>query len=319
MDLVEIGIATALVSLLVYVGLFFACAACKWQKVLKLGFIFDPLVKLCKLPRCCSFYFLMCLVNLSSSLPTLSGFYKKGLVSNDKQVIAAVLTAGLPIMLWYVVFLTGPLVIGLFGVKNGIYFLVVWTSIGLVQTAIGVTYSRIKLSEPAQEQDCEYGGYSYEGGDFKTKITDAFKESLKMAVKVLRILAPVIFILYVITNSEEVMSYVTAGLQPIASIFPLDSEEALLISLTAAVNLIPALSITPQFIVDGLPLIEAFMAIIVGMFMFNLFDVFHSFIPFNVAFFGRKLGMKVAIALFLSIGISDLAVIMMLWAVKIIA
>ena len=319
MDLIEISIATALVSLLVYVGLFFACAACKWQWVLKLGFIFEPLVKLCKLPRCCSFYFLMCLVNLSSSLPTLSGFYKKGLVSNDKQVIAAVLTAGLPIMLWYVVFLTGPLVIGLFGIKNGIYFLVVWTSIGLVQTAIGVTYSRIKLSEPAQEQDCEYGGYSYVGGDFKTKITDAFKESLKMAVKVLRILAPVIFILYVITNSEEVMSYVTAGLQPIASIFPLDSEEALLISLTAAVNLIPALSITPQFIVDGLPLIEAFMAIIVGMFMFNLFDVFHSFIPFNVAFFGRKLGMKVAIALFLSIGISDLAVIMMLWAVKIIA
>jgi hypothetical protein len=261
----------------------------------------------------------MCLVNLSSSLPTLSGFYKKGLVSNDKQVIAAVLTAGLPIMLWYVVFLTGPLVIGLFGIKNGICFLAVWTSIGLVQTAIGVTYSRIKLSEPSQEQDCEYGGYSYEEGDFRTKITNAFKESLKMAVKVLRILAPVIFILYVITNSEEVMSYVTAGLQPIASIFPLDSEEALLISLTAAVNLIPALSMAPQFIVDGLPLIEAFMAIIVGMFLFNLFDVFHSFIPFNVAFFGRKLGMKVAIALFLSIGISDLAVIMMLWTVKIIA
>jgi len=319
MDLVEIAIDTALVSLLVYVGLFFACAACKWEKVLKLGFIFAPLVKLCKLPRCCSFYFLMCLVNLSSSLPTLSGFYKKGLVSNDKQVIAAVLTAGLPIMLWYVVFLTGPLVIGLFGIKNGVSFLAVWTSIGLVQSAIGVTYSRIKLSDPSQEQDCEYGGYSYEGGDFKTKITDAFRESLKMAVKVLRILAPAIFILYVITNSEEVMSYVTAGLQPIADVFPLDSEEALLISLTAAVNLIPALSITPQFIVDGLPLIEAFMAIIVGMFLFNLFDVFHSFIPFNVAFFGRKLGMKVAIALFLSIGISELVIITLLWSIKVFA
>jgi len=214
MDLVKIAIDTALVSLLVYVGLFFACAACKWQWVLKLGFIFDPLVKLCKLPRCCSFYFLMCLVNLSSSLPTLSGFYKKGLVSTDKQVIAAVLTAGLPIMLWYVFFLTGPLVIGLFGIKNGVCFLAVWVCIGLVQTGIGVTYGRIKLSEPAQGQDCEYehGGYSYEEGDIRTKITNAFKESLKMAVKVLRILAPVIFILYVITGSEEVMSYVTAGL-----------------------------------------------------------------------------------------------------------
>ena len=319
MDLVGIGIATALVSLLVYVGLFFACAACKWQWVLKLGFIFEPLVKLCKLPRCCSFYFLMCFVNLSSSLPTLSGFYKKGLVSNDKQVIAAVLTAGLPIMLWYVVFLTGPLVIGLFGVKNGVCFLAVWACIGLVQTVIGVTYSRIKLSEPAQEQDCEYGGYSYEGGDFKTKITDAFRESLKMAAKVLKILVPVIFILYLITGSEAIMTYVKAGLRPIAGIFPLASEEALLIAITAAVNIIPALSMAPQFIVDGLPVIDAFMAIIVGMFLFNIFEIFHAFIPYNVAFFGRKPGLKVAMALFLSIGISELVVITLLWSIKVFA
>jgi len=318
LDLVAIATGTAMVSLLVYVGLFLACAACKWQWVLKMGFIFNPLVKLCKLPKCCSFYFLMCFVNLSSSLPTLSGFHKKGLVSSDRQVIAAVLTAGLPIMLWYIVFLTGPLVIGLFGIKNGVYFLAVWACIGLVQTTIGVTYSRIKLSDPLEEQDCEYE-YSYAEGDFKTKITDAFWESLKMAAKVLKILVPVIFLLYLITGREAIMTYVKAGLQPIAAIFPLDSEEALLIAITAAINLIPALSMTPQFIADGLPVIDAFIAIIVGMFLFNIFEIFHAFIPYNVAFFGRKPGIKVAMALFLSIGISELVVITMLWGIKTIA
>ncbi len=57
------------------------------------------------------------------------------------------------------------------------------------------------------------------------------------------------------------------------------------------------------------------MGIIVGMFLYNLFEIFHTLIPFNVAFFGSKLGLRVAIALFLSIGVSDLAVIAMLWGV----
>lgn len=56
-------------------------------------------------------------------------------------------------------------------------------------------------------------------------------------------------------------------------------------------------------IVDGLGLTDAFTGIIVGMFLFNIFDVFHTLIPFNVTFFGSKFGHKVAIALFLSIGV----------------
>ena len=54
---------------------------------------------------------------------------------------------------------------------------------------------------------------------------------------------------------------------------------------------------------DGLGLTDAFTGIIVGMFLFNIFDVFHTLIPFNVTFFGSKFGHKVAIALFLSIGV----------------
>lgn len=41
------------------------------------------------------------------------------------------------------------------------------------------------------------------------------------------------------------------------------------------------------------------MGIIVGMFLYNLFEIFHTLIPFNVAFFGSKLRLRVAIALFL--------------------
>ncbi len=325
MDLVKTGIDAAIfifeLTVFIYIGLFMAYIACKRKKLLRLGVIFNPLVRLGKLPGCCAFYFLMSMVNLSSAVPTLLGFYKKGLISDDEQVIAATITAGLPIMFWYVLFFTGPIAIGLFGLKNGILFLGVWISIGLIETTIGIIYGRTKLSESLQDEYADKVDCGFDEAkkvDFKQEIKEAFKESFKTLKKILKILAPVLFLLYTIINSEEIMSYVNEGLRPMAVIFPVESE-AMPIVIAAAFNLIIAMSMAQQLIVNGLSVIDAFMAIIVGMFLFNIFEVFHAFIPYNVSFFGRKLGLKVAIALFLSIGISDLAVIMMLWTVKIIA
>ncbi len=325
MDLVKTGIDAAIFTLeltfFIYIGLLLAYIACKRKKLLRLGFIFNPLVRLGKLPMCCSFYFLMSMVNLSSAAPTLLGFYKKGLVHDDKHVIAATITAGLPIMLWYVLFFTGPIAIGLFGLKNGILFLGIWISIGLIETTIGIIYGRMKLTESLEDEYVDKVDYSFDEAkkvDFKQEIKEAFKESFKTLGKILRILAPVIFLLYIIINSEEIMSYVNWVLRPIAVIFPLEGE-ALPIAIVAAFNLIVAMSMAQQLIMGGLPVVDAFMAIIVGMFLFNMFEVFHAFIPYNVSFFGRKLGLKLSLTLFLAIGASELVVIMMLWGIKVFA
>lgn len=325
MDLVNVvldaGIFTLELTLFIYVGLFLAFIACRRKKLLKMGFVFKPLARISKLPMCCSFYFLMSLINLTSSTPTLLGFYKKGLISDDEQVIAATITAGLPVMFWYVLFFTGPIAIGVFGIKNGLLFLAIWTSIGLIETIIGVIYGRTKLSLPELPQGCEHGyegvnpGFKEHAG-LKQEIKEAFKDSFRTLLKIMMVLAPVIFLLYIIINSEIIMAYVNEGLRPIAGVFPLDSE-ALPIAMVAAFNLIVALSMAQQLIVNGLSVIDAFMAIIVGMFLYNLFELFHTLIPYNISFFGRKLGLRVAVALFLAIGISDLAVIMMLWCLKV--
>ncbi len=211
-------------------------------------------------------------------------------------------------MLWYVIFFTCPLAIGLFGIRNGIYFLLVWLCIGVVQTSIGIIYSRIKI--PAHFEDSEYE-HPFEKKDFKAGINDAFHEGLEMAFKVIRILFPVIFFLYILVESD-IMNYINELMSPVASVFPLQPE-VMPIAITGAFNIIVAFSMAQQLIVNGLALTDAFMGIIVGMFLYNLFEIFHTLIPFNVAFFGSKLGLRVAIALFLSIGVSDLVVIAMLW------
>ncbi|MEA1906917.1 MAG: hypothetical protein U9N12_08215 [Euryarchaeota archaeon] len=306
--IVDGAIFTFWVALLAYIGLFLASAATRWQWVLRLGFVFDPLTKVCRLPKCCSFYFLMCAVNITSSLPTLSGFYKNGMLGGDRQVITAILAGGLPVMIWYVFFFTGPIAIGLFGVRNGLYFLVVWLLIGIVQTTIGIGYSMIRL--PRNFKDSGYE-HPVEKTNFRVGIKDAFHESLGMAVTVFKILVPVVFLLYILVNSD-LMDYVNQLLRPVAAVFPLQPE-VMPIAITGAFNIIVAFSMAQQLIVNGLGLTDAFMGLIVGMFIYNLFEIFHTLIPYNVAFFGSKLGLRVAIALFLSIAVSDFAVIMMLW------
>ena len=112
------------------------------------------------------------------------------------------------------------------------------------------------------------------------------------------------------------MAYVNAALQPVAEILPLEAE-VIPIAMMAAFNLIIAISMAQQLIVNGLLVIDAFMAIVAGMFLYNLFEVFHTLIPYNVSFFGKNLGLKIAVALFLTIGLSDLAVIMVLGCIKV--
>ncbi len=325
MDLVNVGIDATIfllkLILLIYVGLFLAFIACRREKLLRMGFIFKPLTRISKLPMCCSFYFLMTLINLTSSTPTLLGFHKQGLVSKDEQVIAATITAGLPIMFWYVLFFTGPIAVGVFGIKNGLLFLVVWVTIGLVETIMGVIYGRLRIPEVPQEEYVIGNGDGIpnedekESVDFKQEIKDAVKDSLRTLLQILKVLVPVIFLLYIIISSETIMARVNEALLPIAGVLPLESE-AVPIALMAAFNLIVAISVAQQLIVNGLPVIDTFMAIVAGMFLYNLFEVFHTLIPYNVSFFGKKLGLKVAIASFLAIGVSDLVVIMMLWCVK---
>ncbi len=323
MDLVKVGIDAAVfilkLTLFIYIGLFLAYIACKREKILRIGFIFNPLVKFGKLPRCCSFYFLMSMVNSSSALPTLLGFYKQGLVNDDKQVIGATITAGLPLMLESIAF-TGPIAIGLLGLKNGILFLAVFASIGLIEALIGIVYGRTMLSERGEGHDCDFNlnlNFNKEkrGIKFKGEVKEAFKESYKMLLKILKILVPLVFLIYFITNSEVIMHYITEWSRPIALIFPIGSE-TLPVAIISAVNIFVGLNMAQELIVNGMQAIEVFTAIIVGMFLFNFFDLFISFIPYNVSFFGRKLGLKVGLASFLAVGASELAVIMLLWCVK---
>ncbi len=317
-------------SLFILIGLLFAYIACRWRKLYKLGFIFNGLTRIARLPSCCSLYFLMSMLNLSSATPTLLGFYHKKML-NDRQVIVATITAGFPVMLWYIFFFTGPLAIGLLGIQNGLLFLLIWLFIGAVETFMGIIYGRFSLkyenyynkaflNGENQTFSYKYRGYEKERGRsvYIRQVKDAIKESLKTLAKILKVLAPVVFILYIVVNSEEIMRYVSMFLEPIARIFPV-KEEALPITIASAFNIIIAMSLAAQLIEGGsLPPLDAFIAIVAGMLLFNIFEIFHTLIPYNVSFFGRKLGLKVAIAIFIAIAVSEIITIFVLFCVKLL-
>jgi hypothetical protein len=75
---------------------------------------------------------------------------------------------------------------------------------------------------PAHFEDCEYE-HPFGKIDFKAGIKDAFHKSLAMALKVLKILVPVVFLMHILVNSE-IMDYINGSLSPVAAVFPLLHE-----------------------------------------------------------------------------------------------
>jgi len=80
-----------------------------------------------------------------------------------------------------------------------ILFLAVWCAIGLIETMMGVIYGRTRLSESLQEGYPE-GNYRFDvptptpkKEDFKQELKEASKDSFGTLVKIVKILAPVIF------------------------------------------------------------------------------------------------------------------------------
>lgn len=61
-----------------------------------------------------------------------------------------------------------------------------------------------------------------------------------MALKVLKILVPVVFLMHILVNSE-IMDYINGSLSPVAAVFPL-LHEALSIAITGVFNIIVAFS-----------------------------------------------------------------------------
>ena len=297
---------------LVFLGLYFASLAYRIPKIRKIGILMRPLCTLSRLPLCCSVYFTICLVNLPAAVMTLVKFRKSGMI-DDNSVMVASLVAGAPVMLYIALFFACPVALPVLGLSAGLLYIGCFVGCGALQTLMGILAGRSLLKKgplPELSRDGEA-----ECLPFKKTLVKALFEALAGLKSVIVILVPITVLVFLLANSG-IMAQTERLARPLTALVALP-EAAIQLIATSAINVVAAYGIGGMLLSDGaLTVTEVAISLMCGAFLFNIIELWHTLIPFNVSFFGVRLGIRIAFCLFAAIGLSELSVIAVLTAMN---
>ena len=297
---------------LVFLGLYFASLAYRIPGIRKIGIVTRPLCTLSRLPICCSVYFTVCLVNLPAAVMTLVKFRKSGMI-DDNSVVVASLVAGVPVMLYIALFFACPVALPVLGLSAGLLYVCCFVGCGALQTLMGIVMGRSLLKKgPLLEiwQDKEE-----ECLPFKKILVKALFEGLAGLKSVMVILVPITFLVFLLANSG-IMAQTERLARPLTEVVGLPEAATQLIA-TSAINIVAAYGIGGILLSDGiLTGTDVAISLMCGAFLFNIIELWHTLIPFNVSFFGVRLGIRTGFCVFAAIGLSELSIIALLTAIN---
>ena len=300
---------------LLFLGLYVAEIAYRIPAVRKLGNMMRPISSMARLPEYGSVYLTLCLLNPAAATMSLVDLRKRGAIS-DEAVIVSSLVSGFPVMIYFTFFAIGPVALAMLGLQVSMLYILCLLGSGLFQTLMGIA-TGIFLFERVQPQKS--------GVNEQVKylpiwriVKGAFYGAIKNLRRIIYVLAPILFIVFFLTHSG-VMAWVEKIAQPVATFLHLPAPSIELIS-TSAMNLIAACGIGGILLSRGiLRPVEVVISLMAGAFIYNLGEILHTTMPYNVSFFGLKLGAKMAITIWLAIGASQALVIVILIGLRGIA
>ncbi|RLE11072.1 hypothetical protein DRI96_06855 [Candidatus Aerophobetes bacterium] len=293
---------------LLFLGLYFSGVAYRIPKLMKLGILLKPLCSLSRLPSCCSLYFTLCLFNPPAATMNLVEFRKKGMIE-EKAIIVAYLVSGLPVIIYIIFFAIGPIALPLLGISTSILYLLSLLGCGLLQTIIGIFVGNIWLKKGLEK---EFDNDNrLEDLPIMSILRISFFGSLKSLNSIVWLLIAIVFLVFFLEHSG-IMSWIETLSKPLMDILTLPSLSIKLIS-TSAMNLVAGCGMAESLLSQHLLTeLEVTISLIAGGFLYNLGELWHTILPFNISFFGLNLGIKVAFPLWVAIGISEILVLVIL-------
>jgi hypothetical protein len=307
-SLYDTGVLSLTLVPLVFLGLVFASLAYRVRRVKKAAICLMPLCKAARLPPCCSLYFLLCFLNPPAATMTLVEFRGKGLIG-DKTVIVASLVGGLPVMVYVTTFFTVPVTLPILDISTAFLLLASFIACGVIQTGLGVILGRTVLVRGRIKGDVERVWLG-ESASWKKSLISSLKEASISIWEVTKRLVPTLFVAFLFIHSG-IMALFAKAATPLSLLTGLPTE-SVQVTATAAVNFVAAIGIGSSLSEVGLLTgKQVVLSLMCGLFIFNMIELFHTTLPYNISFFGPKLGVKVAFTTFFAIGASE-AVMMML-------
>ena len=293
---------------LLFLGLCVAEIAYRIPAVRMLGNVMKPISSIARLPEYGPVYLTLCLLNPMAATMSLVGFKKRGTIS-EEAVIVSSLVSGLPVMIYFTFFAIGPVALPMLGLRVTLLYALCLLGTGLFQSLIGIAVGNILL----ERRESQKFGDSEQIQHLPTVriVKEAFYSAIKTLRCIIYVLAPILFIVFFLIHSG-LMAWIEKIAQPVTTFLDLPAPSIELIS-TSAMNLIAACGIGGILLSNGtLRSVEVVISLMAGAFIYNLGELLHTTMPYNVSFFGLKLGTKIAITVWLAIGASQIVVIAIL-------
>lgn len=274
-----IALAVLISNLLVEFGL-----------IRRLDFLVHPLVAGARLPRGSGTVIITSLASGTASYSMMANFHKLGKLRETEVIVASIMSSFFQVIHHFFTYYL-PVVVPLLGLTTGLLYASIKVAVGLAMTLSAVLIGRIFLRPSGQ------GLFSPEESRTKRSRRQKAEKALTASLGTLRAILPRLYLVYIAVVFFLATGYLErlGGLaEPLVSVFALPGEAVSII----AVQLFDA---TSGFVLAGALLqsgelrsFQAVTALLLGtMITLSITYAKHS-LPSKVAFFGARLGTRVA-------------------------
>jgi len=307
----SVGLFLKLVPLL-FLGVYVAEMAYRVPAVRRVGKIMRPLSSMARLPDSGTIYLTLCLLNPLAATMTLVELRNKKAIA-EKEVVVFSLVSGLPITAYFAFFTILPVAIPMLGFKVASIYILSLLLVGIFESGIGIACGRALLERDKANK--EIWDVKEQPVPISRIAREAFFSALKAFRRIILILAPILFIVFLLNHSGG-MAWLQNIAQPLTLLMDLPPISVELI-MTSSMNLVAACGIGGFLLSDGaIGPLEVVLSLMLGGFIYNLGEIWHTLLPYNISFFGAKLGVKVAVVVWLGIGVGQLLSISLLMVLK---
>jgi len=280
----------------VLIGFLIAETAYRIPSLKRIGNLFSPISKLARIPGYGPLYLTTSLFNPLSATMIIVELRRRQLIT-DEGVLVFALSSGFPVSLHYTLVWAVPICLSMLGIGITALFTLGMVMIGLFQSSTGIFYSRYLKGEP-EIKNCPIECKAL-NLPLRRVLTEAIGSSIKGMIRMVSILYPILFVVFLLKNSG-LMAGIERVTIPVLDKLGLSSSSAELITVSS-LNFFAACSIAKRMFLERmLSSFEIVLSLMLGSFIYSLGELWHTILPYNIAFFGVRLGIKVGLSLWLT-------------------
>lgn len=266
----------------------------------KIEVLIRPLTAFAHLSPYCSLPIALCFLDRIIGFTMLKEMYKEGKIK-EKELIISTLIAKIIISFYPLTFLLMPLLLSVLGLRYGLQFFVLYFSLFLATSLVGVIWGRLIFRNPHPDKisfNCT-ASINEQPLNRLQKIKIALTESIRPFIQMGLVFLFFSFLALWLVELGVVESVISRFKLLLDFLGLAPSSTTLLALTTGTLSMLAAIaSIGPAFQTGLVNFQQLTVTLLVASFLHNLYEVWSYDLPINISIFGSNLGTLISFITF---------------------